>query len=66
MAEVVLDEFEVVALIGQREAARMVQRVRMHTRQASTFGRDGDQVAGERLAAFGDEQPGQRVATGGA
>jgi hypothetical protein len=45
MAEVVLDESEVVALVGQREAARMAQRVRMYTRQASTFGRD-EQVFG--------------------
>ena len=56
MAEVVLDEAEVVALVSQREAARMAQRVRMHPRQASTIGRRGDQVvdrlAGERLAAF--------------
>src|SRR4051794_10877386 len=69
MAEVVLDEAEVVALVSQREAARLAQRVRMHPRQASTFGRRGDQVVdrlrGERLAAFGDEQPGQRVGAGG-
>ena len=43
--------------------------MRMHAGEVGPFCRRGDQVidglAGERLAAFGDEQPGQRVAAGG-
>ncbi len=62
VAEVVLDEARVVALVGQREAAGMPKRVRMHAGQAGAFSGGADQVVdrlpGERLAALGDEQPG--------
>ena len=64
VAEVVLDEVEVVALVGQREAAGVPQRVRVNVRQACPPGRGADEIVdrlpGERLASLGDEQPGQR------
>ena len=69
VAEVVLDQPQVVTLVGQREAAGVPQRVRMHAGQAGALGRRGDQVvdrlAGHGLAALGGEQPGQRVGAGG-
>src|SRR6478672_4954912 len=68
VAEVVLDEAQVVPLVGEREAAGMAQRVRVHTQQTGTLGRRGDQVIdrlpSHGLTALGDEQPGQRVGTG--
>src|SRR3954470_659988 len=68
MAEVVLDESQVVSLVGQREAARVAQRVRMDAGQAGALGCRADQVvhrlARERLATLGREQPGQGVGTG--
>src|SRR3954452_15257355 len=69
VAEVVLDEAQVMPLVGEREAAGMAQRVWVHTQQTGTLGRRGDQVIdrlpGHRLTALGDEQPGQRVRAGG-
>ena len=68
VAEVVLDEAQIVPLVGEREAAGMAQRVRVHHSEAGTRRRRGDQVidrlAGHRLTALGDEQPGQCVGTG--
>src|SRR3954465_12175437 len=68
VAEVVLDEAQIVPLVGEREATGMAQRVWVHTQQTGTLGRRGDQVIdrlpGHRLTALGDEQPGQRVGTG--
>lgn len=67
VAEMVLDEPQVVALVGEREAAKMPQRVRVDTGQARRRGSCDEVVhhlAGQRLAALGDKQPGQRVGTG--
>src|SRR4051812_20000068 len=68
VAEVVLDEAQIVPLVGEREAAGMAQRVRVHPQQTGTLGRCGDQVIdrlpGHGLTALGDEQPGQRVGSG--
>src|SRR4051812_10042403 len=68
VAEGVLDEAQIVPFVGEREAAGMAQRVRVHTRQTGTLGRRGDQVIdrlpGHGLTALGDEQPGQRVGAG--
>ena len=44
VAEVVLDEPEIMALIGQGEAAGVSQRVRMHPGQPGPLRRGGDQV----------------------
>ncbi len=69
MAEVVLDEPQVVLLVGEREAAVMTQRVRVDAGQVGACRGGCDEVvhrlAGERLFALGDEQPGQRVGAGG-
>src|SRR3954452_571315 len=69
VAEVVLDEAQIVPLVGEREATGMAQRVWVHTQQTGTLGRHGDQVIdrlpGHGLTALGDEQPGQRVRAGG-
>ncbi len=50
-------------LVGEAEAAGVAQGVRVGTLQPGTLGRRGDEVvdrlAGERLAALGQEQPGQ-------
>ena len=54
VAEVVLDQAEVISLVGQREAAGVPQRVRMHVRQAGPSGRSTDEVV--------DRLPGERRA----
>lgn len=41
VAGVVLNEAQIVALVGQREAVEMPQRVRMHARQAGMQSRMG-------------------------
>src|SRR4051812_43092764 len=57
-----------LSLVGQREAPRVAQRVRMDAGQAGALGCRADQVvhrlARERLATLGREQPGQGVGTG--
>src|SRR4051794_40849746 len=69
VAQVILDEPEIVATIRQGEAAGMPQHMRMHWWQAGTSRRNRDQVidrlAGQCLAAFGDEEPGEMVRSGG-
>ena len=69
MAEIVLDEAQVVAFVGQREAAGMPERMRMNAGQAGAFGCGADEVVdrlpGERLGTLGDEQPGQRIGASG-
>ena len=56
MAEVILDEAQVITLVGEREPARVTQHVRVDRRQPSPPGRGSDEVVhrlpGERLAAF--------------
>ena len=68
VAKVILDQPEVVAPIREGEAAGVPQHVRMNRRQSGTLRRGREQVIdglpGERLAAFGDEEPGEPVRTG--
>jgi hypothetical protein len=69
VAQVILDQPEIVTPIRQSKAAGVSQRVRMDLRQAGALrcGRDQviDRLPGERLAAFGDEEPRESVPTGG-
>jgi hypothetical protein len=62
VAEVVLNEAQVMAFVGQCKAAGMPKRMRMHAGQARAFSFGAyqvvDRLPGERLAALGDEQPG--------
>src|SRR4051794_3048336 len=68
VAEVVLDETQVMPLVGEREAAGMAQRVRVEVSEAGACRCRRDKVvhrlARHRLASLGDEQPGQRVRAG--
>lgn len=61
VAQVVLNEAQIVALVGQDEPAGVPQGVRMDAGQAGALGRHGDQVidglTGERLAALGEYRP---------
>ena len=54
MPKVILDQPQVVAAVGQREAAGMSKHVRMYGRQPGTSGRLGEQIVHrltlERLA----------------
>ena len=63
MAEVVLDEAEVMALVGEVVAAGVAERVRVEASQAGALGCDVHQVAdglpGEWLTALRQEQLGQ-------
>src|SRR3954468_21681722 len=65
MAQVVLDEPQIAALVGQIEAARVAQHMRMDGAEPRPLGGRADQVvhrlARERLAALGDEQPRQPI-----
>jgi hypothetical protein len=62
MPKVILDQPQVVAAVGQREAAGMSKHVRMDGRQAGTSGCLGEQIVHrltrERLPPFGDKQLG--------
>src|SRR5215210_6935026 len=65
MAQVVLDEAQIVALVGQIEAARVAQHMRMDRAEPRPLGCRADKVvhrlARKRLAALGDEQPRQPI-----
>src|SRR5919199_6929389 len=65
MTQVVLDEAQIVALVGKVEAAGMAQHMRMDGAEPRPLGGRADQVvhrlARERLAALGDEQPWQPI-----
>lgn len=69
MAQVILDQAEIVALVREIKATGMAQHVRMHRRQLGALRGGGDQIvhrlAGERLAPFRHEQPGQGIAAQG-
>jgi len=69
VAQVILDQPEIVAPIRQGEAARVPQHVWMDRRQSGTPCRRRDQVVdrltGECLATLRYEQPGESVQTGG-
>ena len=64
MAEVVLDQAQVVALVGEVVAAGVPERVRVDARQASAPGGEAHEVAdglpGERLARRGRAARAQR------
>ena len=63
VSQVILDEPQIVAAIGEIEAARMAQHVRMDGRQFGPSGGHGDEIihglAGERLLALRHKKPGQ-------
>lgn len=63
VSEVILDQPQVVAAIGQGEAAGVPQHVRMDGTEPGTFSGCADDVVHrlpcQWLPAFGDEQPGQ-------
>ena len=65
MAQVVLDEPQIVALVGKVEATRVAQHMRVDGPEPRPLGCRADQVihrlARERLVALGDEQPGQPI-----
>jgi len=69
VAQVILDQPEIVSPIRQSETAGVSQHVRMHRWQTRSLRRGRDQLMdrlpGEWLAAFGDEEPGKSVPTGG-
>lgn len=69
VAEIILDEAQVVAAIGERESAGMPERMGMDVPQVGSHGGRGDDVidglTGERLAALGDEEPRQMIAARG-
>jgi hypothetical protein len=69
VAKIVLNEPQIVAAIGEIEAAGMAQHVRPDGRQAGAHRGAGNEVVhrlpGERLTALGQEQPGELVSTGG-
>ena len=69
VAEVVLDQPQVVALVGEVVAAGVSEHVRVDARQASALRGEAYEIAdglpGERLATLGQEQPGQLVLPGG-
>jgi hypothetical protein len=68
VTEVVLDQAQIGAAVGESEAAGVPQHVGMDVRQPGARGRGGDQIVdglpGERLVALRHKQPGQTVATG--
>jgi hypothetical protein len=63
VAEVILDQPEIVAPIRECEATGVSQHVRMNRRQSGALCRGRDQVidglTSERLAALGYEKPGK-------
>lgn len=63
VAEVILDQPQVVAAVGQREAAGVTQHVRPDPAEPGALADAAKQVvhglAGQRMAAFRDEQPRQ-------
>src|SRR5262249_14800949 len=69
VAKVILDQPEIVTPIRQGETTGVPQHVRVDRRQAAAPRRGRDQVIdrlpAEWLAAFGDEEPGESVQTGG-
>lgn len=65
MAEVVLDQAQVVAAIGEGKPTGMAKHVGMDMADPGTFSGDCEDIVdglpGERLLPFGDEQPRQPV-----
>ena len=69
VAEIVLNETQIISTVGERESAGVTKHVRMDFRQPSPLGRCGDDVvdglAGEWLSALGDEEPRQMIVARG-
>lgn len=69
VAEVILNQPQVVPFIREREAAGMPKHVRVHRAKIGPRARRLDDIAyrlpRERLPALGNEQPGKRVACDG-
>ena len=69
MAEVVLDQPQIVSSVGQGEPARVTEHMGVDPGPPGSDGRGGDQVVHrlpcQRLAALRQEQPGQCVLAGG-
>ena len=69
MAEVILDQAQVSAAVGEGKTAGVPQHVGMDVRQPGALGRRGDQVVdglpGQWLTALRHEQPGQPIGAGG-
>ena len=65
VAEIILDQTQIVSFVRQREAAGMTQRVGVDVRKTGALRRRRDEVvhplASQRLIALGNEQPRQRV-----
>ena len=69
VAEIILDEAQVISAVGERESAGMPERMGMDVRQASPLSGRGDDVVdgltGECLIALRDEEPRQVIASRG-
>ncbi len=69
VSEVILDEPQIVASVGEVEAAGVAQHVRVDRRQPGPFRGHGDEIihglARERLRALRHEEPGQRIRADG-
>ena len=64
MAEIVLDQAQVVAAVGETVAAGVAQRVRVDVAETGAPGGGGDEIV-RRLVPLGQEQPGQAIRAGG-
>ena len=68
MAEIVLDQAQVVAPVGEIVATGMAQRVRVDVAETGAPGGGGDEIVhrlpGQGLASLGEEQPGQAIRCG--
>src|SRR3954451_11888542 len=68
VAEIVLDQAQIVATIGEIVATGVAQRVRVDVAETSTPGGDDEivhRLTGQGLASLGQEQPGQAIRAGG-
>src|SRR3954447_8867583 len=69
VAEIVLDQAQIVATIGEIVATGVAQRVRVDVAETSTPGGGDDEIVhrltGQGLASLGQEQPGQAIRAGG-
>ena len=62
MAEIVLDQAQVVAAVGKRITAGVAEHVGVNAAEAGAFSGPGDDIvhglSGKGLVAFGNEEPG--------
>lgn len=65
MTEIILDQSQVVPLVGESEPARMAQHVRVHMGEIGPSCRCCDDpvhgLPGQGMMTFGDEQPGETI-----